>query len=191
MIVILGLTLGKEYVGKQTTLSKDNLINSPITSNVTSKEVEENFSIPQTLIIKSLSVNAVVEQVGMDSEGKMDIPSQVQNVAWYNLGYKPGAKGPAVFAGHLDTKTGDPAVFYNIANLNSGDTISVIDENGKKLTFEVERVASYEYNKFPLQEVFADASAKRLNLITCGGDWDKLSKNYSNRTVVYSVLKEQ
>jgi sortase A len=49
-------------------------------------------------------------------------------------------------------------------------------------------VERYPYNQFPLTEVFGDAEIPRLNLITCNGVWDKNSKNYSDRLVVYSKL---
>ncbi len=83
-----------------------------------------------------------------------------------------------------------PPVFYNISKLEKVDKIEVIDDKGKILTFEIEKVTSYLYDKFPLQQVFADTSNKRLNLITCDGAWDKATKNYSKRTVIYSILKE-
>lgn len=48
----------------------------------------------------------------MDAKGNMDIPKRDENVAWYQIGYYPGSKGNAVIAGHYDTATGSPAVFY-------------------------------------------------------------------------------
>ncbi len=146
-------------------------------------------AIPQELIIKSLNVNAIVESVAMDETGAMDVPKDADNVAWYNLGPRPGEQGSAVIAGHLDKETGAPAVFWNITKLQKGDEIEVIDKDGKTYTYIVERAASYPYLSFPLQLVFAENDKKRLNLITCGGTWDADKKVYSERYVVFAIEK--
>ncbi len=62
-------------------------------------------SFPKILSIPKLEVNAEIETVGLDNKGAMDVPKNAMNVAWYNLGPKPGEKGNAVMAGHLDTIT--------------------------------------------------------------------------------------
>ncbi len=147
------------------------------------------ISEPQTISIPRINVTADVESVGQDAEGKMDVPKGVFNVGWYNLGFKPGEKGSAVMAGHLDTITGAPAVFYNIGQLQAGDEVMVTDKNGKTLNFTVTGVQSYAFDKVPLQEVFASTDKPRLNLITCVGTWDVGSRNYSERLVVYTVLR--
>ncbi|MBI4067655.1 class F sortase [Candidatus Gottesmanbacteria bacterium] len=149
------------------------------------------IGLPERLVIESLGVEATVEGVGLNAEGSMDIPKDVYNVAWYNLGYKPGEIGNAVIAGHLDTQTGDPSVFYNLLSMREGERIKVIDNLGNTYTFKVVNIASYPHDEFPLVEVFGDYAKKRLNLITCGGDWNRNAQNYSHRTVVYSELEHQ
>ena len=143
-----------------------------------------SFSIPKIDV-----ENIEVESVGLDKENKMDIPKDENNVAWYNLGVKPGEIGNAVIAGHYDKKSGDPSVFYNINKLKPGDELIVKDEKGKDLVFAVTEVKSYELTDFPLQEVFGKSTKHRLNLITCEGNFDTSSRLYSHRLVVYSELK--
>ncbi len=146
-------------------------------------EKPSNFSIP------SLNVNASVESVGLDKKGNMDVPKDDMNVAWYNLGYKPGEKGSAVLAGHYDTRNGGPAVFNKLNQLKEGESIFINDAEGNKLEYEVEDIKTYPFDKFPLNEVFASDDEYRLNLITCEGTFNKSARNYSHRTVVYSKLK--
>lgn len=145
---------------------------------------------PVSFAIPKIGVKAGVEYVGLNSKGAMDIPKNDENVAWYNLGVKPGEAGNAVMAGHYDKKTGAPAVFYEINKLAEGDDINVEDKSGKIYNFTVTKIASYPLEKFPLQEVFGESSNHRLNLITCEGVYDKSSKLYSHRLVVYSELKD-
>ncbi|MCL5784228.1 MAG: sortase [Patescibacteria group bacterium] len=144
---------------------------------------------PQTLSIPKLGVNAAVESVGQDRSGRMDVPTGVDNVGWYSLGYKPGEKGNAVIDGHLDAVTGAPAVFYYLDRLQPGDQVIVTDKNGKDLTFEVTVSQSYPFDQVPLQEIFGSNDKSRLNLITCTGVWNSGARNYSNRLVVYAELK--
>lgn len=145
---------------------------------------------PLSFSIPSIGVsNVEVESVGLDEESKMDIPENDNNVAWYNLGAKPGEKGNAVIAGHYDNKDGSPSVFYDINKLKPGDEMIVKDKSGKQHTYAVTNVQTYELTEFPLIEVFGAGDKPMLNLITCEGNYDKNSKLYSHRLVVYSELK--
>ncbi len=144
---------------------------------------------PKSLSIPKLGIEAQVEEVGEDSFGRMDVPKGDGNVGWYSLGYKPGEQGSAVMAGHFDTVTGTPAVFYYVNQLIPGDKVIVADKNGRNLTFQVVRVEIYRFDHVPLQEIFASHDKPRLNLITCAGVWNQGSRNYSERTVVYTELK--
>jgi sortase A len=148
------------------------------------------LSTPKRLIIQKIDVDAAIESVGQDEKGNMDVPKKDENVGWYELGYKPGDEGSAVMAGHFDTRTGAPAVFYNISKLQPGDTIEVVDENDNSLTYSVTDTATYDFDKVPLQKIFATKGKKALNLITCEGVFDRESKNYSKRLVVYAEIND-
>lgn len=146
-------------------------------------------AIPQSLRISKINVETVIEHVGMDAQGRMDVPKDADNVAWYSLRYKPGENGNAVLAGHYDKVSGEPAVFWSVGSLAPGDTIVVEDEDGKEYTFSVTKVNRYPYDNFPIEEVFGPSSKPMLNLITCQGSWDDATQNYSHRVVVYSQMK--
>lgn len=75
--VIAGIAVGSRLVPPQPiSPPKVSLIPSP----------EQKGIIPHTLSIPSLNINAEVESVGMDSKGRMDVPKNDFNAAWYNLG---------------------------------------------------------------------------------------------------------
>lgn len=160
----------------------------PTTAQVIQKK-EESVGNPVRLSIPKYHVTAAIESVGLDSKKRMDIPRNFNDVAWYNLGFKPGQKGSAVIDGHVDTPTGAPAVFATIASLQSGDYIQVIDSQDKTYTFTVTTVVTYPFDQLPLEKIFNTTDKPRLNLITCAGTWDKLNKNYSDRTVVYAEVE--
>lgn len=148
-----------------------------------------NIGQPMTLRIPKLGVVAPIEQVGLTTSGRMDVPKTVGGTGWYAYGPKPGEIGNAVIDGHFDTPTGAPSVFYYIGNLQPGNTIQVITAGNQTLTFTVTKVTSFPDNGFPIQEVFGRSNSKKLNLITCSGTWDRAAHNYSNRTVVFSKLQ--
>lgn len=144
--------------------------------------------IPVNISIPSIKVNAKVESVGMDSQGRMDVPKVADDTAWYSPGFKPGTSGSAVIDGHYDRVTGAPAVFWDLKKLTVGDTITITDNNSRTFTFAVTRLVKYPDSNFPIKEVFSASDVPMLNLITCNGVWDKAAKNYSERLVVYSKL---
>lgn len=145
---------------------------------------------PVTLRIPKLGVTSEVEYVGLDAEGRMDVPKADENVAWFELGVRPGDVGSAVLAGHYDSKTGGPAVFYDLTKLTVGDIVEVLDGEGNELKFVVTDTATYKDADFPIDTVFAQNDARRLNLITCAGQFSQQQRNYSDRFVVFTELVE-
>lgn len=148
------------------------------------------YSKPLGIRIPALNIDAKVEYVGLDKDKRMDVPKEDMDVGWYKLGAKPGEAGSAVFAGHYDTKTGAPAIFYRLGELQKGDEIIVVDEEEKELMFVVTGTQKFKDESFPVSLVFSQSDARRLNLITCDGIYDTSAKNYSDRLVVFTELKE-
>jgi sortase A len=149
-----------------------------------------SFDQPRILRVSSLNIEATIESVGLDEKRSMDVPKAWENVAWYNLGYRPGEIGNAVIAGHFDAPDGGPAVFYKLKDLQPGQEIIVTDQNDNELTFIITESKTYDFDSFPIKTVFGESETPRLNLITCEGIFNREEKNYSQRTVVFSELKK-
>jgi hypothetical protein len=144
-----------------------------------------DLSIPVSLKIPKLGVNASVESVGLTSTGAMGIPKNPMNVGWFNLGPKPGAQGSAVIDGHLDFREGVGAVFYRLDTLVFGDKVYVTDGEGNQFIFVV-RELKFFGDKDNASSVFGSVDTKsHLNLITCAGILDEITKKYSHRLVVF------
>jgi LPXTG-site transpeptidase (sortase) family protein len=152
--------------------------------------IQKEENLPQKLRIPKLGLAATVEAVGLGSDGEMVMPENPQIAAWYRSGSKLGEKGNLVIAGHLDSKTG-PAVFYRLAQLTAGDKITITDQNNQEFLFIVVKKETYDEDQFPVNEVFGSSDRPRLNLITCRGRFDRATKRYTKRVVVFSELKEQ
>ena len=155
------------------------------TQNIASAE-QAGSGLPARLTIPKINVDAAVEQVGLAPDGAMDVPKGPDDVAWFNLGKRPGDVGSAVMAGHFGWKNGIPAVFDNLNKLQKGDNIYVEDEKGVVTTFIVREIRTYDQNA-DAGSVFSSSDGKvHLNLVTCEGVWDKIQKSYSNRLVVFA-----
>ncbi|WP_051314883.1 class F sortase [Alteribacter aurantiacus] len=145
--------------------------------------------VPLMLSIPAIEVEADIEPVGVLDNGQMGVPDDADGVAWFEPGTLPGNTGNAVLAGHVDSRTG-PAVFWDLDQLEPGDEIHVIGEDGEPLTFEVQQSISYGRNDAPIEEIFGPTDKKRLNLITCTGTFDRSEGTHDQRLVVYTELVE-
>ncbi len=180
IIIFLGIGVGIGSVAANT--NTGSVLVSPV---IKRQEIGE----PSIMFVPKLGISAHVEQVGEDEFGRMGIPENVNNVGWWRKGVRPGQKGKAVFAGHVDTPDGQKGIFYRITELSLGDEIRVIDRLNKVYVFEVTRTESFPDDSFPIDLVFGDSDEKELNLITCWGAYDSLKSNYLDRMVVFSKLK--
>ncbi|MHB8620177.1 MAG: class F sortase [Chloroflexota bacterium] len=141
--------------------------------------------LPARLVIPVIHVDAAVEQVGNTPDDAMGLPREWADVGWYGLGFRPGDRGSAVIAGHLDSTT-DRAVFWNLNRLKVGDSVEVRNSDGSRLSFAVVSKALYAFDNAPLRKIFGPADVPELNLITCSGTFDWGSRNYDKRLVVYT-----
>jgi len=129
---------------------------------------------PVRLTIPAINVNVVVEHVGVNTSGEMDVPSNTVDVAWFKLGPRPGEKGSSVISGHFDGKNGTAGVFNNLHKLEKGDKLYIEYDKGTFTTFVVRE--SRIYDPGYAEEVFSSSDGVHLNLITCDGVWDKNKK---------------
>ncbi len=147
---------------------------------------KDNFGLPVRLKIPNINVDAVVEDVGLTSDGAMEVPKGPDNVAWFDLGPHPGDNGSAVIAGHFGWKNSIPAVFDNLYKLKNGDKIIVEDDKGATISFVVRESRKYDANA-DASDVFGSTDGKaHLNLVTCEGIWNSVKKGRPYRLVVFA-----
>jgi hypothetical protein len=138
---------------------------------------------PIGLAIESAGVDAGIEALEV-VDGVLPDPTGPWVVAWYeNLGSLAGMAN-VVMAGHIDYWNVGPAVFFNIAGLQPGDTIVVNGEDGLTYPYTVEWVEQFDSVSIPLDEVFGPGEGQLLTLVTCGGAFDYATGEYLQRTVV-------
>lgn len=147
--------------------------------------------VPVQLTIPSLGLNVAVEQTALAADGSMGVPKKPRNVAWYELGPRPGESGNAVIAGHVNWKRGATAAFADLRLVKPGDQVTVKDSRGISVTFVVRESRMYAADA-DASAIFAPSDNRpHLNLITCDGSWDEKTEQYSERLVVFADKSER
>jgi LPXTG-site transpeptidase (sortase) family protein len=142
---------------------------------------------PERLRIPAIDVDATVIDLGLNDDGTLEVPSDFDETGWWSGGPMPGAIGPAVIAGHVDSRSG-PAVFFHLDELSPGDEI-IIDGAGGSVTFTVERLEQHPKDDFPTDLVYhGDEDRPALRLITCGGTFDRSTGHYRDNVIVFAGL---
>lgn len=185
LFTLFGFTVGGVYFYNPQTVT--NIVSSPPLEEV---QAQQHVADPAKITIPKLDVEANIELVGEDENGRMGTPQDYKNAGWWQYGAKPGEVGSAVIAGHVDTPDGQLGIFYKLDQLEPGDRIIVHDQDGVVHTFEVVFVQIYEDDEFPVDVVFERSDTKRLNLITCSGNFILDEQNYEDRLVVFAEAIE-
>ena len=141
--------------------------------------------VPVRIEIPAIGVRAPVIRLGLNRDGSLEVPRRWGDTGWWSGGSRPGEPGPAVIAGHVDSKSG-PAVFYRLGELRRGDRIRVLRGDGTAAEFAVQRLERHPKNDFPTAEVYGRTSGPSLRLITCGGAFDRSSGHYTDNTIVFA-----
>ncbi|GAA3337665.1 class F sortase [Amorphoplanes nipponensis] len=140
---------------------------------------------PARLRVAAIGVDTALETLKLGTDGALQPPRTNERAGWYADGTAPGDVGPAVLAGHVDSRRG-PAVFYRLRELTTGDKIEVV-RGGRTVTFTVTATAWYPKKAFPTDEVYGPTPDRQLRLITCGGVFDRTLRSYRDNLVVYAV----
>jgi hypothetical protein len=144
-------------------------------------------STPVELRIPALALTVSLSTLGLNLNGTVEVPTDIQQPGWYRYGPSPGQLGSAVILGHVDSYQG-PAVFFQLRSLVPGDAVYVTLADGVTAQFKVTSVAMYLKTNFPDQAVYASQGFSALQLVTCAGAFDTQSGHYLSNIVVYSSL---
>jgi sortase (surface protein transpeptidase) len=141
---------------------------------------------PAVLSIPEIGVRTRLITLGLTRQGAVQVPPTTSVAGWYTGSPRPGAVGPAIILGHIDSYRG-PGVFFRLAGLSAGDPVYVRRSDGSTVGFRVTAVKSYLKDRFPTQAVYGPTPDSELRLITCGGAYDPATGHYLSNVVVYAT----
>jgi sortase (surface protein transpeptidase) len=148
-------------------------------------------AVPKRVEVPSIGIEAPVVARGLDKDGAIEPPSYdtPQTVGWYGDGTEPGAKGPALLVGHVDTET-RPAVFYGLSAARPGAKVDITRADGTVAEFTIDDVQVFTRARFDADKAYGPRKDGRaeLRLITCGGTFDRKTHSYDANVVVSAYL---
>ncbi|MFE9193666.1 class F sortase [Micromonospora sp. NPDC007208] len=142
---------------------------------------------PTRVRIPRIDVDSALTVLGLDRAGALIPPTDFDTAGWYGGGPAPGDTGPALLAGHLDSRRG-PAVFARLGELRPGDRVEVW-RGGQRLAFRVTGSLRTRKDSFPTDVVYGPTPGAELRLVTCGGDFDRRRGHYVENVVVFAVTE--
>ncbi len=153
--------------------------------------------------IPALDVEAPIEAIGkVPGYDRLDVP-RPRNVGWYHIYDKPGFGTSSLYSAHKDWYPDIRGPFYALTDLEAGDEVIVVMDDGREYVYEVFLQRRYEAGAVPMvdlvnphqaedPELLRPASEEWVTLITCGGDfvqaYEDGSGYYVHRDVVIARL---
>ena len=145
--------------------------------------------------LPSLDVKAAIENIGLvivKGKDQLDVPHDPHNVGWYDIYDKPGFGKNAVFSAHVDYWPDIRGPFNKLTDLEHGDEIIVVMEDGREYVYEVFFRERYAREETPMGDLISPPDRPEdeewITLITCGGDFRATNANgsgeYLHRDVV-------
>ena len=148
-------------------------------------------SIPTTIEIPAIRVRSSLLELGQSEDGSLAVPPpgpHYDQAGWYRNSPTPGALGPSVIVGHIDSKHGGPSVFFRLGALRPRDTVLVSRADGSVAVFAVDAVRRFHKANFPSQLVYGNTDHAALRLISCGGPFDRATGHYLDNVIVTASL---
>lgn len=161
-------------------------VESPAVGAFRSDRTYQAVPVPVRLRIPQLRVDTPLQRLGRAADGTIAVPSKASVAGWYAEGPRPGQAGPAVILGHVDW-AGGPAVFFRLADLRPGAVVQVVREGGSVMAFRVTGLSQVPKASFPTDLVYSPTLQPALRLVTCGGSYDRKTRNYRDNVIVHAV----
>ena len=144
--------------------------------------------VPVAVSVPAIGVDEELLDLGLLPDGTAEVPTDFDRVGWFTGGGRPGARGPTVLLGHVDSTAG-PAVFSDLRELRPGDVVEVTVADGSTARYEVTGTEQFPKDRFPTAAVFGATPDDVLRLVTCTGAFDAGARSYVDNLVVTAVRR--
>lgn len=144
---------------------------------------------PRKIRIQKIGVDAYVQRASVDQNNKVAVPNNVHLAGWFVNSQQPGQNGLAIIAGHVTGKTTD-GVFKNIGKMDAGDEFEVELGSGEVKRYKV--IETQQVKESESANILFSQNPKvksQVNLITCGGSFNKSTNQYDDRIIVSGELQ--
>ncbi len=165
---------------------------SPAASSPPNDHEKQSYTVPpaypRRLIIASIGVDALVKPVAVLANNTLAAPKTAWDVGWYDKSGLPGASGTLLIDGHVNDSYGTLGIFGKLAQIKANDDIAVERGDGVMTSYRVITVEQTPADQVDMNRLLRPMEGKQgLNLITCGGAYDKKTGLYSDRVLVFAT----
>lgn len=175
------LNTGTPRPASTTPVATPNGISTP---SATPTETPDDSQLAR-LVIPKIKVDAKFVTLGViASTNTMDSPKTKDDVGYYDFTPRPTFGGNTVLSGHVDWYTGQTGVFWDLKKIEKGDTLQLVLQDGKTVTYKVTDNQLYDATTAPVDDIIGDTPIESVTLITCEGVFDKSAAEYDKRRVV-------
>ena len=154
--------------------------------------------------LPSLGVEAAIEAIGLvPGRNQLDVP-EWYNIGWYHIYDRPGLGTSSLYSAHKDWYPDKRGPFYALTDLQDGDEIVIVMEDGREYVYEVFFQRRYDVEDMPMYDIVWPHKARNpelrrppdeewITLYTCGGDFVSYEDDggpgyYVHRDVVIARL---
>lgn len=197
LAVVLAVGSGVYFLkNKKPTAKKiDGIITYSTDNPDESKKNAENYNWkgsadePKKIRISKIGVDAYVQKAGVDQNQRVAVPNNIHLASWFAESQKPGKSGLSVISGHVTGKTSD-GIFKQLGTLTKGDTFTIELGNGAVKNYKViDKVQVKEAESTNYLFSQNPKVKSQVNVITCGGKFNKASNQYEDRIIVSAELQ--
>jgi LPXTG-site transpeptidase (sortase) family protein len=148
-----------------------------------------------TFVFRRMGIAAPVNVRRVGPDGALENPAGRDDVVRYDftglygLGGSPGGGGTTVLAGHLDFLPNFQAVFWGLDKARKGDLLEYYRADGMRVPYTVAWIGVLPSDE-TLNQYLQSTNPETMVLITCGGDFNATTRNYSDRIIVYAVASD-
>ena len=144
---------------------------------------------PRYITIPKIGINARVMSVGVNSNGNIDTPANLNDTAWYDGSAKPGQDGQVFIDGHTSFSNTINAAFNDLPKLQQGDVITIERGDGVKINYIVNSVETVDADKVDMGKALNPpaGATKGLTLMTCTGTFNYRTQTADKRLIVYAT----
>ena len=140
------------------------------------------------LEVPDIGVRASTAVFGLDAAGVMEVPADHVTVAWYDFTSVPGRAGNAVLAAHVNWR-GEQGVFSRLGEVSVGARVDLTAPTGERVTYRIESVELVDLYTADVGAIVGSREgAPTLTLITCGGTFNRDTREYEHRVIVRAAL---
>lgn len=163
-------------------------ITEPDESKVNNDEYQVPADQPRLITVPKINAIGPIQKVGNTKENAIAAPSNIHFAGWYVSSVKPGDAGLSIIDGHVSGKYVD-GIFKQLKEVKPGDQIVIEYGDASRRIFEaveIKTIPEAESAEFLLTK--RDDIEQQLNLITCGGTFDRNTQKYTDRVVVVTKM---